>query len=505
MLDGTVRDIRALLKFTLSNGSKFYINSNDNTSKNNYITSFVIKEAISSENNIPIGINTANNIILEMISNDRVLIPDNKNSAYYNYMNDTAIIDVLIYENSKECKFGRYFVTSWKSNITSETPNKIIIEAIDLMGLISKCDVPDININFGMKIKDFVTAVVNELNNKLDEQRKIKYIDNDIKFDAFQNMQFCNLDIDNIGKAFNELSQCTLTNIYIDREGYIKTDYVCDDTVNEAKYKLDVMTAAECGTGILVNYDGVKVKYSLGKIKDIEQLASLYDYELNAGGNLIEDISLGNSVYKINRIEVVGKDNEIFVGITSAKYNKKKMTLTLDADKKTKVNIIIYGQRLDDTELIKETTDGKNKLEINNKIIESKLIRKYINNMYDLIRIKNNSMKITGYFTPDIKLSDIVYVNVENAMNISGYYKVVGLEWDMSSYGLCVMSLIKTFELKNTLDYICNDIGDLMLRCLLGQVVTISDFDNINQLSEKDNNIVEKELKNELTLLREML
>ena len=57
------------------------------------------------------------------------------------------------------------------------------------------------------------------------------------------------------------------------------------------------------------------------------------------------------------------------------------MSLVVESDATTKVNITIYGQRLDTTSLVYET-DGKNKLEINNKDDDKKKTRKFKGRMF---------------------------------------------------------------------------------------------------------------------------
>lgn len=500
MIDGEAKELSCRVRFTLKNGSIFTLNSADLINQYNYLSSIKLTEELSAENNIPVGVNSSNVLDLELISNNKALIPENENSIYFGYMDDTAILELIVTEDSQDVYMGKYFVNTWKSNITSDTPNKVIISATCIMGIITKQDVPDVIINNGMYIKDYLIALIEELNQILDSDRQISYRSADINFDVFPTMQFSNLDTENMSNCLNGLSQCTLTNIYSDRDGYIKTDYCCDDSEQEAEYSLSVMTSAEAGSGVLVNYDGIKVNYSLGNILDIEQIAGLYQQNVIAGENKFEDINLGSAIYKINRIDVTAEDNSIFVGIVTnkTKYNKNKMTVTVIADGATKVDIKIFGQRLDDTTLVYEIA-GKNQLEINNRVIGSAYISKYAQNMVQLINFKNNSMTVSGYFTPKIQLSDIVYINCINAMSISGYYKVVKLEWDLSAYGKCNMSLIKTFEVTYDIDAVMSDLNNVLERTISARFPNNSEYVD---LSTVENNYANTELEEELEDLR---
>lgn len=500
LISGEVGSLSCKVKFTLSNDTSFTLNSSETINLKNYLSAIKLTEQISAENNIPVGVNSSNVLDLEIISENHALIPENESSIYYGYMNDSAIVElyVTIVDEKKEVYFGKYFVDTWKSVITSDEPNKVKISATCIMGVITKQVVPDVIINSGMFIKDYVIALIEELNNTLPANKHINYREDDIDFSIFPTMQFSNLDTEDMSNCLNGLSQCTLTNIYADRDGYVKTDFTCDDTAEEAKYKLDVMTAAQAGSGVLVNYDGIKVKYSLGNILDVEQLASLYQQDVVAGDNTFKEIKLGEAVYKINRIEVTSEDNSIFVGIKSAKYNKNKMTVVIEADAATKVNISIYGQRLDNTELIYEIA-GKNELEINNKVLGSQYISKYADYMAQLIGFKNNSMQVSGYFRPDIKLADIVFINCLGAMSISGYYKVVGLEWEFGAYGKCTMSVIKTFDSEMNIDDIMFNFNDLLELTLAGIYTEDSQYP---PLSQRENDYVNTVLGTEFDELR---
>lgn len=500
MVSGEAKELSCKVRFTLKNGSVFTLNSSDTINQYNYLSAIKLNEELSAENNIPVGVNSSSVLDLEVISNNKALIPENEDSVYYGYMDDSAILELIVTENSTDVYMGKYYVDSWKSNITSDTPNKVVISATCIMGIITKQDVPDVMINSGMFIKDYIIALIEELNLVLASDRQIHYRSADINFDTFPTMQFSNLDTENMSNCLNGLSQCTLTNIYSDRQGYIKTDYCCDDSAQEAEYSISVMTSAEAGSGVLVNYDGIKVNYSLGNILDVEQLAGLYQQSVIAGNNTFRDIALGQAVYKINRIEVEAEDKSIFVSVNTAltKYNKNKMTVVIEADAPTKVDIRIYGQRLDDTSLVYEVT-GKNELEVNNKVIGSPYIEKYAQNMIQLINFKNNSMTVAGYFTPKIKLGDIVYINCINSMSISGYYKVVRLEWDLSAYGKCNMSVIKTFDVTYDIDAIMADLNDPLERTIAARFPRNSEYVD---LSTPENDYANTVLETELETLR---
>ena len=444
MVSGIVGEISCRLVFHLANNTSFSFNTNDDINRNNYLTSIKLDEKLSENNYIPVGVNTATVLDIEGISNNHALIPENTDSMYYGYMNNTCYIDLYVTESGNEYNFGRYYVDSWKSDITDTTPNRFTISATNLMGYIGKLDVPDINMADCYKFKNYIESVVVALNEQFDSSKHIYSVVDGISFDQFPTMYFSMLNNNNISDCLNDISLATVTNIYIDRANTIRTDYLLDDRPQEAEYTIDILVSSQAGSTDLVNYDNVKLNYLLGSIKDTEVIASLYDHVLSIEEPTIEEISLGDGLYKVNRIDVTSSDGS-YVGIVSTKYSKNKMSITFDIENTTNINLVIYGQRLDNTLMI-INSGSSNNIEITNKIITSDLAYKYTENINRLIQIKNNSMEVEAYITPEIKLSDTVHINAIGAMSMSGYYKVVGLAWDFGQYGKCKMNLVKTFE-----------------------------------------------------------
>ena len=448
---GFAGEIECTLTFNLANGKNFSLRTGQQTIKANYIKSVRLEEKLSTNTDMPVGVNNGNVLNIELVSTNNALIPDNKESIYYGYMNDTAIIQVTVLdiETNVNTAFGKYYVTKWTSERDNYNPNIVQIEAVNIMSLLSQQEVPDTVINKSMYIKDWLIDAVTKINEKLATTKKVVLNEENIEFTEFPEMQFCNLSDNNMGDAMNELSQCTLTNIYTDRANNLKTNYVCDVKPKDAKYKLEVITSAECKDAYLIGYDGVVLTYSNGDINAVELLGAVHSKEITseglAGDNAIQ-IDLGNGVYKINRIECITTDDNILVYPSKATYSKKTLNIELVSTGSTTVRVEVYGQRLDTTEL-KYSIEGNNPLKVTNKVIHGdNYITKYATELNKLIAIKTDQIKISGYFKTDIELGDTVYVDLIGSMNMDGYYKVVALEWDFSMYGYCDMTLIKTTE-----------------------------------------------------------
>lgn len=493
-----IDDVRYKLIIGLKNGIQLSIDNSNLT--DNYISKMDLNESISAETNLPVGVNTSNVLDIEIVTKDRSLIPTNESSPYFGFMNSTSYIDVLLYVNGVETPFGRYYVTSWRSSISDETPNTIKISATCIIGVLSKMEVPDVMISNHTDIKHYLVAVLSELKNKLSDSHILNIDPTKINFDAFPLMQFSNLDTNNMSNLLNGLTVSTLTNIFADRAGNIMTDYSCDDTPSNSKANISVMYGAEAGDSDLIDYDGVAVNYSLGSILDVELLSSLHEQQVTPGTNTFADIKLGEAVYKVNQVKIVTADPNTSraVHISEIKYNKNSLSLKVESSTTTKISVYVYGQRLDTSALV-YSIEGSNKLEINNKVLKSELIPKFADNINKLIKLKNNSLTIQGFFPTSLQLCDVVFVDCSEAMNVSGFYKISSLTWSFDLSTSATIKLVKTFEFQYDTDKTMNSLNNSLELTLNAKYPT---SDKFTDLSESENSHMNVELSTELNQLR---
>ena len=83
-----------IVKFMFANGQTLDISRNilSDDEATNYVTGFSVEEYLYTPNQNPIGVITSNTFKLNLKSKDRSLLPNNNNSIYYGYMNNTAMI-----------------------------------------------------------------------------------------------------------------------------------------------------------------------------------------------------------------------------------------------------------------------------------------------------------------------------------------------------------------------------------------------------------------------------
>lgn len=415
---------------------------------NNFITACNVSESVAMQNNNPVGVVSSNTLKLELKSTDKSLFPDNSLSPYYDKMDDTAVIKLTLNESGEDIPFGVYYVNKWYGSVSSSTPYKVIIEATDLLGIIGKNKTPNITIKDDNGIKKYFIACLEALNKTNNVKNTVNFIDTDISFSQLPRMQFPNLDTTCMSNTLNMLSQSTLTNIYLNRSNYLKTDYCCDDTQSESICILSDkinLTSVRADSGSLVNYNAIKVLYSLGVINKTQGISKLTGQTLVIGDNVFNGIKLADNMYKLDYIDIQVDGNSPIV-IKDVDYNKDTLSLTINSMTDTYCDIIVYGRTLQNSNLYKEKSIGENgsTLQVANQLLESDLIDKFIDNLAKLMVLKNKNLDVSGWLNPRLKVGDIVTVDAVESTGISGLYKIMSLNWGISSTIKCSCKLIKT-------------------------------------------------------------
>ena len=448
-----IERVKCSVIITLNNGTEIDISLStvgEKTNLTNYITDINIDESTNTQNNNPVGVVSSNTLKLVLNSMDRSLFPENVNSKYYGLMNNTATVKVTLEDVDGTVEFNTFYVSNWKSNITSQRPNNVIIECTDLLSIINKNSVPSGVITQNLSTKEAFIYMINKLNEQLESKYKVQYDENDIIFNAFDKIEYDNLDTGSMGDWLNTISQCTITNIYIDRNNKMKTDYCLDDTTTESVCNLSDkinITNVSVDTGGLVNYTGVKTSYITNTINNMGKLTTISNQVVKPGKNLFDNINLGSKVFRINAVRLIS-DESSALKLTRLEYDKRICNIEVENSTDVDINctIEIYGQSLKENTL--SVTKNKNSsneiLSVTNKLILPEYVELYTDNLLSLVGMKNSSISVTGFFNPRIKLGDIVYVDVEKSINTKGYYKVIGLKWKISNTIKCTAKLIKT-------------------------------------------------------------
>lgn len=421
----------------------------------NYVTNINIKESASASNQNPVGVVCSNTMTINLKSNDLSLIPDNELSPYFGYMDNTAIVRITLSDNDStelgDVSFNDFFVSSWDSNITSQDPYAVIIEATDLLSIINKNDVPSSELIKNASTNQVYLDFITKLNSTLAKKFQVKYKPADIDFSEFPKIEMTNFEADNVGTWQNILSQSTLTNIYYTRENTLKTQYCLDENVKSSVCDLSDtvnILSASIDKGGLVGYSGVKVNYSTNTINNTSELTNLTGQTLTPGDNTFDNIDLGYKIYKINQV-IVSCEEPIQLQIKSITYSKSTASIVINNPTQDNItcSILIYGQTIKENKqyikIYRETNSSGEVLEVTNSILPIDSIKKFANNLLKLISIRSNSLIVEGFFNPRLKLGDIVYVDVEKSINTKGYYRIIELDWKIAMTIKCQAKLSK--------------------------------------------------------------
>ena len=452
MID-VVERVKCTVIITLSDGTEINISPSIGSIKDltNYITSIEILESASTSNKNPVGVVNSNILKIVLRSNDMTLLPDNEKSPYYGLMDNTATIKITLNFDEVVVEFNTFYVSRWLSDNSSSNKNQVTIEATDLLSIINKNSVPNMEVIKNANTSEIFKSTIDKLNESLEDKYKIQYDENDINFGDFPILEYNSIDADNMGTWFNILTQSTLTNIYYTRDNKIKTDYCLDDTIGESVGVLSDkvnITHASIDKGGLVGYTGVKVNYILNTINNSTELTTLREQVLKPGENTFENIDLGAKVYKIAYVKIES-NNKTAVEVNSVTYGKNTATIVLNntTEEDISCSIIIYGQTLKENKLFvkKSKANSSNEiLEVTNRLLPSSYVGKFADNLLSLVGIKASALSLSGFFDPRLKLGDTIYVDVESSINAKGYYKVVELKWKITSTVKCEAKVIKT-------------------------------------------------------------
>ena len=450
-----VNRVKCRLTIVLNDATEIDIslqNLGTNSPITNYVTEIDIDESTNTQNNNPVGVVSANTIKLVLNSNDRSLFPDNPDSPHYGLMDNTAIVKVELEDEDGIIEFNPFYVSKWISNITAQQPNKVIIECTDILSIIGKNKVPSGIIVNDMTTKEAFVYMIDRLNSSINSKYTLKYNMEDIDFNEFNRIEYDNLDTGSMSDWLNTLSQCTLTNIYINRQNNIVTDYCLDDKASESVCTLSDkvnITDASTNTGGLVNYTGVTTNYIVNSINNSDKLTTISNQKIVPGINKFDNLSLNNKVFRITAVKLLANGGQA-LRINDLVYDKRNCNLEIEnlTEDELECTIEIYGQSLKENKLSvsKIKTNTNEMLEVNNILILPEDAEKYTDGLVSVIGIRNSSITITGFFNPRIKLGDTVYVDVESSIKTKGYYKVIGIKMKIRGTIKTTLTLIKVFS-----------------------------------------------------------
>lgn len=449
-----------IVKIMFANGQTLDISRNISSvgEATNYVTGFSVEEYLYTPNQNPIGVITSNTFKLNLKSKDRSLLPNNTNSIYYGYMNNTAMILLGIqYLNNegieKSINFGLFYVSNWTSSGTSDDKYSVVIEGVDLLGILIKNKIPANEIKRNIDIDDYLSKIQDSVNAGLNN--KYKFLFNWKDTPKYNIISTSDIEADDLNMLFNIVDQSLLYNMYIDRDinttnrviNIVDATKALGTPVASVSDDVDI-TYAALDNGPLVNYTGVKVNYSLYNPNAPSNIVGLSGITLTPGDNIIENIDLGGNIFKILYVGIDTEDVNL-VKINSMTYNRRSCTLSIKntSTSNITVDININGQTMLENKLSVEksgSTDSKEILEVTNSIIPSNSVNTYATDLLNLIKRKSDTLLIKGNFDPEVfRLNNTIQCDCSRSLYISGNYKIYGLKWSLGITLKCEAKLCK--------------------------------------------------------------
>lgn len=445
--------VKSAVNINLINGSNIEVKQAEigDTDVINSIISIDIEESLTQLDNNPVGSLGYNHITINLQSLDGSLMPENSSSAYYGYMNNTAIVTVTVNYDSENIAFGTFYIDKWYSNISSDSRKTVTIEADGHMKLIKDMPMPSMTIFNNRSMNEYIREAISKQNSKLTDRYKIS-IDNSLDFGTFNTMQLSALNVNTLGEMIEQLQQCSATAIYVDRNNCIATaDFETDS--NTVAYTLGDcinITNIKIINGSLSDYSGVSVKYSNPRVNGVTEVARLSNQSLQSGTTLISDIGFSSKVFKVNNIAVVSESFSS-ISIEDVQYSDERISLTINNNSANSVeaDIFVYGQTLDENNQVIEKYRSNNRgtaAQVVNNIIPKSLVDNYATTLLKLMIARGSIIEAKGSFDPHLKLGDSVYLDALKTVGKSGVYKVVSLQWHIQTTIRCIAKLIKAIE-----------------------------------------------------------
>lgn len=522
MLD-IVQNVKVRIKIYFSNNTSIELVDNagdENTSLINYCTDITISENLyqSSSQNI-VGNVCGNTMSLNLVSKNRLLIPNNKSSIYYGYMNDTSYIDVTFTYidnvNTVDVYMGRYFVDTWEGGTDSSSPNDVNISAVNCFGKIKSMPIENVRIKRNISFNNYIKSIINKLNSTLPVQLRISYTDNDL--DIYKNsnyswqMEYNNFDRSTLETLFNDIAKDCIAYIWIDRNGNIKTDHLLDDKPEESKCELSGsknLLSYNMQTGDIDKYSGVTVKYINNVTYAYDNLLSIKNVELFSDSiNTFSDRKLNQqTVDDISLVQVVCDGNQSEQGTClSFDWYKDNITLYISADEHCNADINVWGTYLiEDYGYITRYKDNSKKdtiINIENRTLRQELIQTYIDGLINLMSMKNNMVSCQGFINPELRLGDTVNF-IGARFNINDYYKIIGLNYSVNGATYrCTASLIKVIATADNIEDILYPYNLALTTALNGATF---DVGQLTELSAENEERAEEHIGQYLDMLREL-
>lgn len=453
---GKVNNVTTRVIITFSDGRIYELplKNNSNKSLKNYGTSCSIKERLySSDSTSVIGNICTNTLSISLKSADKRLISSNKNSDFYGYMNNTAVVYISATgDDGVTTNFGKYYIDAWENGASSDTYAEVNITASDLFGRVKNVNIGKVRLKEHLTFSSYIISVINALNKNLPSNMKVNYIQSELeKLDSIYStnwqMWFNNIERNDLETILNTIAKNTLTYIWIDRTETLRVDCLLDDEQEQPVCEVSGNTnlfSYNVNNSDIYSYDGVRTTYISNVSYSDQEVLSFTDYSLVEGTNTITANLNTDKCINVHHIEIEC-DNGTAKCISFYSF-RDTIEMTVISDLDAIANIKVYGTVIKesyDTYTNKDYENGT-LLEIENNIMcEKSNIEKFTDCFASLIAMDNAQIQVEGYINPQVALGDMIKAT-GTKLEIDSNYKVTELNFKFGTSYRCTASLIRT-------------------------------------------------------------
>ena len=457
-MESIVKKVETTAKIVFSNGSEYTIPfKNDNSLTDdlqNYGTSCSLKERLyQSDSTSIIGNICSNTLTIEIMSKDKKLISSNKQSPYYGYMNNSAVVYIsTLGDDGVTTNMGKYYIDAWENGASYDNSTVVTLTASDLFGRIKNVNIGKVRLKEHITFSSYLINVIKALNKNLSVDMQIKYIQSEIqKLDSIYStdwqMWYNNIERNDLETILNTIAKNTMTYIWIDRSDTLRVDCMLDDETEQIACELSGsknLFSYSVNNSDIYTYNGVKTKYISNVSYSDQEVLNLNDYSLVKDINTITANLNTDKCIDVHSIEIEC-DNGTAKCISFYSF-RDTIEMQVVSDYDAVASIKVYGKVIQesyDTYINKDYTSGA-LLEIENNIMCGKSnIEKFTDNFANMIAMENAQVQAEGYINPQLSLGAMV--NMQGSkLEIASKYKVAGLEFKFGSGYRCVVTLIKT-------------------------------------------------------------
>jgi hypothetical protein len=457
-MENIVRSVKTIARIVFSNETDFtlpFLNKDSQKSDlKNYGTGCSIKERLySSDSTSVIGNVCTNTLSINLKSEDKKLISSNKNSDFYGYMNNTAVIYLsAVGDDGVETDFGKYYIDAWENGASSDKHAEVNITASDLFGRVKNMNIGKVRLKEHLTFSSYLISVINALNKSLPSNMQIKYIQSELeKLDSIYStnwqMWFNNIERNDLETILNTIAKNTLTYIWIDRSETLRVDCLLDDEQEQPVCDVSGSTnlfSYKVNNADIYSYDGVRTTYISNVSYSDQEVLSLTEYSLVEGTNIVTARLNTSKCVNVHHIEI-----ECDTGTAKCLsfYSfRDTIEMNIISDYDSVVNIKVYGTVINesyDTYTNKDYEKGT-LLEIDNHIMSGKSnIETFTEYFNSLIAMDNAQIQVEGYINPQVALGDMINTT-GTKLEIDNAYKVIGLDFKLGSSYRCTASLVRT-------------------------------------------------------------